>query len=178
MSSLRSEPQVQARVCHQRLQCQLCRWAPWGVTRELLKEGIITLPAGPSLDTLDYWTDVVQKMTQFPSLSDFVHGAYLNQGTGGVVNNGFWTWAPHEIAKRMANFDNWRCARKSELTLPTVVQYRYVHGFVLRKGHLRCQNGGLRDSAGGAELRELKVKKSPKVGAWKVQWIHRKRQPR
>ena len=111
MSSLRSEPQVQARVCHQRLQCQLCRWAPWGVTRELLKEGIITLPAGPSLDTLDYWTDVVQKMTQFPSLSDFVHGAYLNQGTGGVVNNGFWTWAPHEIAKRMANFDNWRCAR-------------------------------------------------------------------
>ena len=111
MSSLRSEPQEQARVCHQRLQCQLCRWAPWGVTRELLKEGIITLPAGPSLDTLDYWTDVVQKMTQFPSLSDFVHGAYLNQGTGGVVNNGFWTWAPHEIAKRMANFDNWRCAR-------------------------------------------------------------------
>ena len=49
MSSLRSEPQVQARVCHQRLQCQLCRWAPWGVTRELLKEGIITLPAGDAV---------------------------------------------------------------------------------------------------------------------------------
>ena len=41
--------------------------------------------------------------------------------------------------------------RKSELTLPTLVQYRYVHGSVLRKGHLRCQHGGLRDSAGGAE---------------------------
>ena len=67
------------------------------------------MPAGPSLDTLDYRTDVVQKMTQFPSLSDFMHSAYFNQGTGGVVNNGYWTWAPHEIAKRMANFDNWRC---------------------------------------------------------------------
>ena len=40
---------------------------------------------------------------------------------------------------------------KSELTLPTLVQYRYVPGSVLHKGHLRCQNGGLRDSAGGAE---------------------------
>ena len=27
---------------------------------------------------------------------------------------------------------------KSELTLPTLVQYRYVHGSVLHKGHLRC----------------------------------------
>ena len=49
--------------------------------------------------------------------------------------------------------------RKSELTLPTVVQCRYVHGFVLRKGHLRCQNGRLRDSARGEELSELKVKR-------------------
>ena len=40
---------------------------------------------------------------------------------------------------------------KSELTLPTLVQYRYVHGSVLHKGHLRCQHGELRDSAGGAE---------------------------
>ena len=42
-------------------------------------------------------------------------------------------------------------SEKSELTLPTLVQYRYVHGSVLHKGHLRCQHGGLRDSAGGAE---------------------------
>jgi len=70
------------------------------------------------LGALYYWTDVVQKTSEFPqSLSNFVtsgfsntgsevNGASFNQGTGGVVNNGFWTWAPHENAKRMANFDN------------------------------------------------------------------------
>lgn len=71
-----------------------------------------------------YWANDVQgysnetyKKNFFDSLhkfvdSDFqrsasiVSGADFAAGTGGVVNNGWWSSTPHENTKRVSNFDN------------------------------------------------------------------------
>lgn len=69
------------------------------------------------LGAVFFWANDVQGASEFDeSLNKFVSngfkrsasvvsGADFASGTGGRVNNGWWSATPHENSKRVANFD-------------------------------------------------------------------------